>query len=117
MRNLLDLPTQNGTHQEAVGQPIVQEDHNIGDDANRGGVDEELVSKRSWRYEVLETSELSVIDICKGQNVEVRPRVDRHEREHNRGMDHESPLDATLCAIRSAEQRSYALEEQVDDDP
>ena len=36
-------------YQETIGQPIVQEERKIANDTDPPGVDEELVSKRTWR--------------------------------------------------------------------
>ena len=79
-------------------------------------MDEPLVSKRARRYVVI-SGEFSVIDVGNRLEVEVHRRVYRNEREHGHGVCEQSPLGATLLAIRSAEYRAQTLEEQHDHDP
>jgi len=49
-------------------------------------------------------------------NVEVRPGVNGHNREHEYGVEHEPPLDTLPSAMGRVKQRGNALEEQYDDD-
>ena len=65
-------------------------------------MDEPLVAKRSGRSDVV-TGELSVIDVGNGVKVEVHGGVDGHEREHDRNVGHETPLDSGLSTIVGTE--------------
>ena len=104
------------TYQEAIGQPIVQEEHKVWNDADRLGVDEILVSERARRQGVV-ARELSVINVGNGLNVEVHRSEYRHKRERGHSVGHEPPPDPTPCAIAGTEQRLYTLKEYSYDDP
>lgn len=49
--------------------------------------------------------------------MEIHPGEYGHQREHDEGVDHESPLDGCPPAIDRIEQRGYALEEEDKDGP
>ena len=59
--------------------------------------------------------EFAVIDVAKGENVILRRGVHGHQREHDHGVDHKSPLDTLAPTMGGAKQRGHAIEEQHDE--
>ena len=106
---------ENRAYQKAIRQAGIQIKHNIRNDADRLGVDEELVSERSWGKHERVTGEVSVIDVGNRLNVEVDRSEYSHEREHGHSVGQKTPPDTLRRVIHGVKQGAHTLEEQNDD--
>lgn len=105
------------TYQKAMGQAIIQKEHNTGNIAECREDNEGLVSKGSTIKSVTETREFSVVDVGNGLDLETSRSGYCDEREHGHSVSNESPLGTPFRAVGGIEQRAHALEELNDDDP
>ena len=89
---------------------MVQLKCKVGDKADRLAVDEKLVPNGpGWE---LVGEEFSIIDVGNGLKVKAHCSGNCQEQEHDRSVDHKSPLDASApCAIERVKQCTNALEE------
>ena len=99
----------------AVGQPIVQEEHNIRDNIKRLGSHEHFVSVRSRRQLAFDTREIAIIDVGNRSDVEVHCGLYCYNREYGHGVEYEPPLDALPFSVAGVGQRGDTFEEQCDD--
>ena len=104
------------TNQKAISQPIAQTECNIWNNIDRIGV--QGLEVPNWsRFGPVPGRELTVIDVGNGLKVEVHPSVHSRQREHDRGVAYEAPLDIPPSAMDWAEQRDHAFEEQHGEHP
>ena len=102
------------TNQKTIGQQIVEDEQEIGNNRECLGLHDKLVSKRSRRRCAV-AGELAVIDVGHGKNVEVHRGDDGDNREHDGGERYEPPPNTLPSAIGGVKQRGHTLEEQYDD--
>ena len=105
------------TDQKSIGQPIVQCECNGGNNVDRLGGDEQLVSVRSRRHRVPDARELTVINVRNGFDVEEHCGLYSRQRKHGHGVRYYSPLDMLPSAMDRVKQRSHAFKEQNDENP
>ena len=76
------------TYQQAISQPLIQDEHKIGNDVNGLGGNLELVPERTRGYSAVETGEVPVIDVGNRLNVEAQRSADRHKGEYGSSVGH-----------------------------
>ena len=103
-------------HQKSIGKPLHERKQKVGNNANRVGVDSELVSERPGRG-AMDARGLSIIDVGNRLNVVIHPSEYRCKREEGSSVSHECPLDAALAAIDGIEQCDDTSEEEKDYNP
>ena len=104
------------TNQKTIGQQIVEDEQEIGNNRECLGLHDKLVSKRSRRCCAI-AGELAVIDVGNGKNVEVHRGDEGDTRERDGGVGYKSPFDTLPSAMGGVKQRGHTLKEQYDDDP
>ena len=97
-------------------QPEVQDEHDVGSEGDWLIVDDILVIIGPG-IPVVVTRVFPIIDVGKRLKGKIICVVCSHDREHECSVDHESPLDASSCAIGGIEQCCYTSEEQSYDNP
>lgn len=100
----------NITYQQSISEPLIQLEHDGGNGVDCLGVDEVLVPIRPGENLAADAREFPVFDVGNGMKVKAHRDVYCDEQEHSRSVDHQSPLNISLCAVDWIEQRAHALE-------
>ena len=103
-------------NQKNVGQKVVEDKQDIGNNGERLGIHDRLISERPRRCSAL-AGEFAVIYVGNEKNVEVHHSEDSDTRERDGGVGYEPPFDTLPSAMDGAKQRGHTLKEQHDDDP
>ena len=85
-------------NQKTISQQIVDDKKDIGNNGERLGLHDQLVSEWSRRCRAI-AGELAVVDVGNGKNVEVHRGDDGDNREHDGGERYEPPPNTLPSAM------------------
>ena len=105
------------TDQKAIGQPIAQSEHSIGNDTEHIVGNQQLVPRWSRGECGIGTRELTVINVASWKHAKAHCDEYSHNWEDDHSVRYESPFDTLPPAVDGIGECGQALKEQYCDDP